>query len=73
MSPFRSTQSSKSLLIHLTNANLKIYSPAEKAEPGLVELGPPPLEIADIGNDAEFFPAHILSDVYRSNKKVFVL
>ena len=56
-----------------TNANFEIYSPDEKAEPAPVGFGPPPLETADIGNDAEFFPAHILSNVYRSNKKVFVL
>jgi len=37
--------------------------PPEPSFPG------PALEVADIGNDAEFFPAHILSNVYRSNKK----
>merc|ERR1712021_105318 len=41
-------------------------APVELAQP---VFGPPPIETADIGNDAEFFPAHILSNVYRSNKK----
>jgi len=45
----------------------KSLSPVEPAEP--IFGGPPPIETADIGNDAEFFPAHILSNVYRSNKK----
>lgn len=42
------------------------FSPIEPAEPSLPD---PALEIADIGNDVQFFPAHILSNVYRSNKK----
>lgn len=47
------------------------FSPVEPAEP--IFGGPPPVETADIGNDVEFFPAHILSNVYRSNKKVNLL